>query len=318
MVMAAAMLGRLLYNPNVDNRDVLLYLRGVGGSGKSSVLKMVQGWFERDEVAILANKTEEIFGLENYLHKKIIVAADLTKDANLDTGDILSIVSRDTLSIRRKNKSQVYENLDCHFIAAGNDFPVKWADTEGNFLRRIFIIDTPIPPQRSDPDFRRRLMKSGGHSLRFCNVAFLQMMISLPRDADFWTQIPERFLKNRLRFLANTSSLLAYVYDQKDCQFLETGEHLYCLEKEFTEQYHRWCTKYGHKNVEDEKRMVQSLRHLKCEIRAEEHEWPVPPPDCTEEQMRGWPRVHDKYVIGLGFRAPQGQVQQDPFGLEEV
>ena len=269
LVMACAMLGRLLYKPTVDGRDILLYLRGVGGSGKSSLLRLIQSFFDPELVAILANKTEEMFGLENYINRRIILATDLTKDANFDTGDILNIVSGDTLSIRRKNKNQVYTSIECHFVGAGNEFPMKWADVEGNFLRRMFNIDFPEPA----PGLKRHLPLPSAEIWRSClplpQCGVPQDVRRFPPTVDFWSQVPVRFIKNRMKFLANTSCMLAYILEKKNSGYIEIRKDLYMQEESFTNDFKAWCIKYGYKPTDDLQKMSTLLKHMQCEVRSE-------------------------------------------------
>ena len=190
--MACAMLGRLLYSPSYDGIEVLLFFKGVGGSGKSSLLKLLETFFDDNDIAILSNRTEEVFGMESFVDKKVIFATDLTKDANFDTGNVLNIVSGDTVSVGRKFKTALKTKLDTHFVSAGNAFPLKWVDIDGNFYRRFFLMDFPNAPRVVDALFKTRLKASGGLAYRFINVAFLKMY-HFQSTKNFWANLPKGF-----------------------------------------------------------------------------------------------------------------------------
>ncbi|AYV86461.1 MAG: putative superfamily III helicase [Sylvanvirus sp.] len=247
---AAAIIGRALYPVKTDGHELCLFMKGVGGSGKSSLCKLIQSFYENHDVAILANKTEEVFGLESFIDKKLILAMDLTKAANIDVGDMLSLTTGDPVAIRRKNKGQIFTEILAHFVGACNRFPSTWMDIDGNFLRRLFHLDFPNVPKVPDETFKNRLVNSGGMAYRFFNIAYQRLRNGLSREASFWDQIPERFLKNRMEFLANTNKIVAFL---EDCRSqIQLDDRNYWLEEDFVARFVKWCKRYQLKIEQDD------------------------------------------------------------------
>lgn len=61
---AFAMIGRLLYDTGeMDKWEVILWILGRAGTGKSTLCKIAQLFYQQDDVAILSNNIEEQFGL---------------------------------------------------------------------------------------------------------------------------------------------------------------------------------------------------------------------------------------------------------------
>ena len=59
-----ALLGRLLYEVGQrDNWQVLLFVKGMAGSGKSTIAKLIRNCYPSHLVGTLGSKMEETFGL---------------------------------------------------------------------------------------------------------------------------------------------------------------------------------------------------------------------------------------------------------------
>lgn len=289
---ACAMLGRVLYPIGHDGREIMNFLKGVGGSGKSSLLKLLESFFDPSRIAVMGNTTEVVFGLETFIGKDLVMATDLTKTANVDAADILNMVSNDRMAIKRKNKTQESVELNCHFLAAGNQIPVNWMDVDGNFLRRLFFLDFPLKPPVDDRYFKSRLRGSGGFSYRFLNCAYLTLKHTLPDRANFWDMIPDRFITNRRNFLCQTSVLLTFMTE--NAHRLEYGITFYVLETDFLIQYKEWCSTYNYQPFPDGRQPLlgQRLAYMKCDTKETTKIWP---PVTGKERC-------DRFILGLRFK----------------
>ena len=59
------MIGRCLYWDGVlDTWQVLLYLKGRAGTGKSTIVQVVESIYNHSDVATISSNTEPVFGLE--------------------------------------------------------------------------------------------------------------------------------------------------------------------------------------------------------------------------------------------------------------
>jgi hypothetical protein len=80
------LLGRMLYNINEhDNWQCCIFLKGSGGTGKSTLCNLVAKFYESDQVGMLSNNIEKKFGLSGIMPPKVIfIAPEVKKDLALD------------------------------------------------------------------------------------------------------------------------------------------------------------------------------------------------------------------------------------------
>lgn len=134
------MLGRLLFKVGqLDAWQVMPYLVGVGGTGKSLILTIVQHMFSPTAVGNLAAKREEIFGNANLVSKEIVIGRDMPAklSGSLPQEIMQSMVSGESMEINRKNNTSLnVVAWTAAMLLASNHLP-DYINTGGNIARRI-------------------------------------------------------------------------------------------------------------------------------------------------------------------------------------
>jgi len=296
----AGILGRNLQKFKPDNRELFVFLKGVAGTGKSSLIELISSFFDSFLIANLSNKQEETFGLQGFEEKSLIVASDLTASSTMDSGDILNMISGDLMTIRIKNKPQEFTRLSAHFLGAGNGVPAKWNDVGGNFRRRVFPIDFKELPSPPDPAFKPKLLQSGGTSYRFLNCGFLRLLREV-QGGDIWTHLPPRFLKNRDEFLAESSALRAFFYEMESNKFLQYNSEYYWKYEDFESRFKAYAL---HKNFQmwreecKQDRIAPIFGEHKCKIiQNVARMWPI----HVKEGGPAPKMVTGEWIIGAAF-----------------
>ena len=78
-------MGRLLYPVKEhDDWQVMCFLKGVAGSGKSTICRVAQWLFRNEEVAIISNNIERKFGLSSLYDKDLVLCYEARHDMALD------------------------------------------------------------------------------------------------------------------------------------------------------------------------------------------------------------------------------------------
>lgn len=157
------LLGRLLYEiGELDNWQVMAFLLGRAGTGKSTILNVLSELYEKGDVKTIANKIETGFGLDGFADALLAIARDVGKHFALDPEDWKSIVGGEDLSIRRKNliaKSGLWKS---GMIMAGNERP-EWFkpsnDIEGSISRRTVIIGWQKGIRNLDTSLQSNIIK---------------------------------------------------------------------------------------------------------------------------------------------------------------
>jgi hypothetical protein len=143
--------GRLLHEVgSLDDWQVTLYIRGVAGSGKSSILKTMGMMYEAGDVGFMMSDGQPTFCDEHLYDKFIVMAMDLDKRTTFSATRINSMISGEQVSINRKFKTALNETWKPPMILASNAQP-PWPDVAGNLMRRFPILTFNHPVRQSDP-----------------------------------------------------------------------------------------------------------------------------------------------------------------------
>ena len=105
-VFLEGMLGRLFYPLKaLDDWQVLVMLKGDGGTGKGTVLSLVTAMFPDRDVGTITSTFEQKFGLHPLYTKRLVTVPDMPRDiaSVLDQQLFQSMVSGDDVPVPRKN-----------------------------------------------------------------------------------------------------------------------------------------------------------------------------------------------------------------------
>ena len=140
--MLEVLIGRLFYPVGkYDQWQVMPFLKGDANTGKSTVIKLVSKMFPAGSVGSITANLESGFGLESLFMKRLVTITDLPENFAkvLKQSDFQSILSGETVSIARKNKTAVNElEWKVPVIGAGNYLP-DYKDASGSISRRLAV-----------------------------------------------------------------------------------------------------------------------------------------------------------------------------------
>jgi hypothetical protein len=182
-------LGRLLFEVGeLDSWQIIPFFCGKAGTGKSTILKAA-GWFFRDEdVETLANNAQKGFGLETFVGKLMWRCMEVKGDFQTDQAQLQSMVSGESISIMRKNKTALNITWTVPGILAGNEVP-RWRDNGGAVARRVVVIkcDTNIEGRR-DPHLEKKIRAEMPNLLHKCALAYTSAAHQFSRK-DIWGKV---------------------------------------------------------------------------------------------------------------------------------
>ena len=135
-----ALCGRLFHKVgDMDDWQVALFIRGVAGSGKSSILNVLKIIYEADDIGQLMSDGQKEFSDEHLYDRNIVMANDIDKRCNMSATRVNSMISGETLSVNRKHKTALNIRWTAPMILASNSQP-PWDDVAGNLTRRFVIM----------------------------------------------------------------------------------------------------------------------------------------------------------------------------------
>lgn len=227
-------MGRLFYEVNEkDSWQVIPFLKGVAGTGKSTVIKVVQRFYSSRDIGVISNNIEKQFGLSTIFHKKIFIIPEMKGDFALDVASFQSMVTGEDLSMAVKHESPCVGRWVVPGIMAGNESP-NWQDKSGSISRRVVVLDFPnkVPAETSDPNLLNNIVEAElPYIIRKASLAY-RWAVDNYGNADIWTALPPRVCEEKRKFQYSTNPLYAFVNSDR----VEIDSEEYTLESIFISQ----------------------------------------------------------------------------------
>lgn len=135
-------LGRLLFpGGHFDRWQVMPFFKGMAGTGKSLLLRIIQILYDPDDVCVISNMIEKGFGAQAMYQMSLILAFDIGPSFQLNQEEWQSMVSNEAVQVRIKNDVAVtVQKWTVPMAFSGNNLP-RWNDNAGSFSRRLVIFE---------------------------------------------------------------------------------------------------------------------------------------------------------------------------------
>jgi phage/plasmid-associated DNA primase len=220
-----AMLGRLLFHVNkLDGWQVMPYLVGVGGTGKSLVLAVAEHMYAPGTVAYLAPKREDVFGMANACEKDLVVGRDMPAklSGSLPQELMQAMTSGDGMEIPRKGTTSLNVTWKAPVIMASNHMP-DYVNSGNNVGRRIVTLrfDSVV----TDPEeglLEKILEAEMPQIIARCLGAYQDMRARVKATkGGFWKAVPKTILEWQGLLASATNKLHAFLSmedDERGCK----------------------------------------------------------------------------------------------------
>ncbi len=135
-----------------------LILNGEGGTGKSTVIRMIDKMIGADNISnISLSQLTQRFSAFGLMGKLLNSCADLEIDALSDVSTLKKVLGEDTLSAEAKGKDAVSFKSYAKLIFSTNELPIVKAERTNGFYRRLLILTMNKVPEKKETDFFDRL-----------------------------------------------------------------------------------------------------------------------------------------------------------------
>jgi hypothetical protein len=221
-----ALLGRLHFPVGLlDNWQILPYLIGVGGTGKSVVQDVAAATFSKAMQATLTGNQEATFGLDGKYDKHVLFGRDLPRTMTkvLLQELLQSMVSGEDVCVPRKGL--VAENVRWQApMLFGSNYMPDYCDDGSQISRRIvaFMFDHPI--LQPDPTLMQRVVALELPSLLRQFLEEYLDAVRLHRDEGFWNWCPEALGAARREVEVATSYVKRFLALTRDSEEAVTDE----------------------------------------------------------------------------------------------
>jgi hypothetical protein len=269
------LLGRLLHDlKRWDNWQIVPFIKGVAGTGKSLIAQVAYHFFDQQDVGTLMSNIEPQFGLSALADKFLYVCLEVKKNFGLDQSIFQSMVSGEQVSVSVKNKMAYSKEWTAPGILCGNEW-ASYKDSQGSIARRLAIFNFPFPVSKRDskPNLLNDILEQELAPLVLkCNVAYREMA-DIHRDAAIWRILPHYFQSQQKALQVDSDPLMALLADETI--FVQDASAWVAYSK-FQKEYNAKCRElrgvdYNEPLIDDKLRPALSeVRAQKvCDVRAD-------------------------------------------------
>jgi hypothetical protein len=229
-------LGRMLYKTGqLDNWQVIMMLIGCGGTGKSTINNIVRLFYEPEDVGIMGNNHQKIFGLADIYDKFAFIAPEIKRDWNIDQAEFQEIVSGGKININIKHKSSVMVQWTAPGMLGGNENP-GFIDNASSIQRRVVVTRFDRKVDDVITDLNVKLENEISEILKSCNLQYLKY-VSSNQHTDIWKWLPRYFLETQKIMASASNALHAFL----DSSLLTISEICYIPMSLFFKQFNEFC-----------------------------------------------------------------------------
>ena len=206
-----AFLGRMLYALGEKDRwQIAPFVKGVAGSGKSTLGQLVKLFYDPSDVGILSNNIQKQFGLWDLYEKLVCLCFEVKHDFRLDQAELQSIISAEELCIARKCRDSVTVRWKTPLMLMGNEGSAAWGDSSGSISRRLATIKFDHRPTAIDPDLPLKIKAELPRILLKVNMAYLSAVAVYGRR-DIWDAMPAYFRQTQSAMKESTNPMVSYL-----------------------------------------------------------------------------------------------------------
>ena len=222
------LIGRLLFAvKRFDNYNIVPIIKGDTGTGKSTVLEIVQKMFAPGTVGVLNTNNETTFGLQNKYNKELLIAHEIGDSftSRLSSDLFKQMVCGEDVSVPRKNKDALDVEWRVPMLICSN-VHIPYTDSQGSISRRLAIFKFDRYVLHKDVTLEARTI--GSELPAIVGKCLLAYKAMLDTSNSFWAACPDYFHENTHEMSEQTDYIYMFltlppgdnVYGNKDVYFM--------------------------------------------------------------------------------------------------
>tara|TARA_A100001015_G_C15040408_1_gene739217 strand:+ start:2755 stop:4824 length:2070 start_codon:yes stop_codon:yes gene_type:complete len=237
--------GRNLYRVREkDKLESAFYLWGEGGTGKSTTLAYVTGFYPFHRRGLMSNNMQTNFGMGALAEADIVECPEVQEVFNLAEEEFKSATSGEAMSLNDKHKKPIkIPHWLAHIILAGNHTPKNFNDDGGQFLRRVFGICFFNRINDMDTTLEESMEEKRSLYLRkftLCyNLLLKQLNGKVPKKD---SSLPPAFWQFTKTVKSQVNALVAFM---QDSDVLEFGPNYAITLSGFKDAFINYAKEYG-------------------------------------------------------------------------
>jgi hypothetical protein len=208
------LIGRLFFQvKELDNWQVVPVLLGLGGTGKSSLLNVIEGMFAADKVGDIDSNFERVFGMQDKYDKELV----LVRDAPVQMRTVLpqemfqKMVAGEGLQVSVKNGTAFSDRWRVPIFIATNHY-LDYEDGMGQISRRVvtFRFDRTLDSNTADTRMDALMAEELPNIVAKC-LRFYLDTVARVGGCVFWKFCPEVLRNAQEDAMTETSIVYSFL-----------------------------------------------------------------------------------------------------------
>lgn len=155
-----------------------LILQGVGGSGKSTLIRLIETMIGSENIAnISLSELTQRFAAYGLMGKLLNSCADLEVAALEDTSTLKKLLGEDSLRVEPKGKDAISIKSMARLIFSTNELPTVKSERSNGFYRRLQVLVMNRQPTTINAALFDELRGQINHFIRMCVEAVQRMYV---------------------------------------------------------------------------------------------------------------------------------------------
>lgn len=240
------LIGRMFYDvSDHDNWQILPYLLGLAGTGKSTILEILNMIYEKEDIGYLGNNVEKQFPLQAIEDKFIFLSSELRDWSNMDQATIQQMISGENVSVSKKFKTATAKRWKIPGIIASNK-EMTFQDSGGSISRRFVVFRFSKKVIEKDLGLLQKLKEEIPEIIIKCNKAYLEA-VKIVNNRDIWTVMPRYFINTKESFSQDLDPIKSFIFGGRYA--FDQSDECFIRDTDFKEQYRTYCRQNGIKNT---------------------------------------------------------------------
>ena len=208
-------MGRMCFNlGDMDNWQVLLYLLGQAGAGKSTiVMKIIQKFYEEEDVGIIANNIDAKYGIKPHVNKFMVLAPEISENFKMEQTDWQLLVEGGRNTYSEKYKSDETINWEVPMMMGGNKI-MRYKNNSESVSRRTAVVNFWKKVVNTDTEIDKRLAKEIPSIMKLCIRGYYHTLKRHGKKG-IWNILPQYFKENKEEMEQTTNSLQHFLKSGK-------------------------------------------------------------------------------------------------------
>ena len=231
------LIGKMCFNlGDMDNWQVLLYLLGQAGAGKSTIVtKIVQKFYDEEDVGIIANNIDAKYGIKPHVNKFMVLAPEIAENFKMEQTDWQLLVEGGRNTYSEKYKSDETINWEVPMMMGGNKI-MRYKNNSESVSRRTVVVNFWKKVVNTDTEIDKKLTKEIPNIMKMCIRGYYHIL-KIHGKKGIWNILPQYFKENKEEMEQTTNSLQHFLKSEK----VIFGDKLYVPLKVFSQIFNDHC-----------------------------------------------------------------------------